>query len=140
MIIESLKDFETYINNIYLVCKNKDKTLMKTYFSDEFIHPYDDFSSIDVGDIYFIFFKKNIQNSMYPSFMLNVCGFDYSIEVQTSFLDVRMNIDYMGLEIKNEVVDKYFEDISKEIPGDYDVTTVSLEEFVNLIKTKNKVK
>ena len=140
MTIKSLKDFETYINNIYLVCKNKDKTLMKSYFTNEFIHPYDDFSPIDVEDIYFIFFKKNIQNSMYPSFVLNVCGFDYSIEVQMAFLDVRTNVDYMSQKIKNEVIDKYFEDISKEIPGDYDVTTVSLEEFVNLMKIKNKVR
>ena len=140
MTIKSLKDFETYVNNIYLVCKNKDKTLMKSYFTDEFIHPYDDFSPIDVEDIYFIFFKKNIKDSKFPTFILNFCGFDYSIEVQTSFLDVRLNVDYMGLEIKNEVIDKYFAGISKEIPGDYDVTTVSLEEFVNLMKTKNKVK
>lgn len=140
MIIETLKDFETYINNIYLVCKNKDKTLMESYFSNEFIHPYDDFSPIDAKDIYFIFFKKNIQNGMYPTFILTIYGSNYSIEVQISFLDVRMNVDYMGLEIKNEVIDKYFAGISKEIPGDYDVTTVSLEEFVNLMKTKNKAK
>lgn len=138
MTIETLKDFETYINNIYLVCKNKDKTLMESYFSNEFIHPYDDFSPIDIGDIYFIFFKKNIQNGMYPTFILTIYGSNYSIEVQMAFSDVRMNVDYMEFRIKNEVVDKYFADISKKIPGDYDTITVPLEEFVNLMKSKTK--
>ena len=85
MIIETLKQFETYINNIYLVCKNKDKTLMESYFTDDFINPYNDFSPIDVKDIYFILFKKNIQNNTFPKFILAIYGSNYSIEVQTAF-------------------------------------------------------
>ena len=85
MIIETLKQFETCINNIYLVCKNKDKILMESYFTDDFIHPYNDFSPIDVKDIYFILFKKNIQNNTFPKFILAIYGSNYSIEVQTAF-------------------------------------------------------
>ena len=85
MIIETLKEFETYINNIYLVCKNKDKTLMESYFTDDFIHSYNDFSSIDVKDIYFIFFKKNIKDNIFPKFLFSTYGLNYSIEVQIAF-------------------------------------------------------
>ena len=126
MIINTLQDFETYINNIYLVCKNKDKTLMESYFFDEFIHPYRDFSSIDVEDVYFILFKKNIQNDTFPKFIFVIYGSNYS--------DVRQNIDFMNIKIKNEVVDKYFKDLDK-YPND-DIVEISLEEFVNLMKIK----
>ena len=134
MIINSLQDFETYTKNLYLVCKNKDKTLMNNYFSDEFIHPYRDFSSIDVKDIYFILFKKNIQNDTFPKFILVIYGSNYSLDVQISFLDVRQNIDFMNTKIKNEVIDKYFKDLDK-YPND-DIVEISLEEFVNLMKIK----
>lgn len=138
MIINTLQDFETYINNIYLVCKNKDKTLMESYFFDEFIHPYRDFSSIDVKDIYFILFKKNIQNDTFPKFIFVIYGSNYSIDVQISFLDVRQNIDYMNTKIKNKVVDKYFKDLDKY--SNNDIVEISLEEFINLMKLRNKTK
>lgn len=138
MIINTLQDFETYINNIYLVCKNKDKTLMNNYFSDEFIHPYRNFSSIDVKDIYFILFKKNIQNDTFPKFILVIYGSNYSLDVQISFLDVRQNIDYMNTKIKNKVVDKYFKDLDKY--SNNDIVEISLEEFINLMKLRNKTK
>ena len=138
MIIETLKQFETYINNIYLVCKNKDKTLMESYFFDEFIHPYRDFSSIDVEDVYFISFEKNIKDDVFPKFLFYIYGSNYPIEVQIAFLDVRQNIDYMDFKIKNEVVDKYFKDLENYSTDDR--TEISLEEFVNLMKIKNRAK
>lgn len=132
MIIETLKELETYINNIYLVCKNKDKALMVNYFTDDFIHPYNDFSPIDVKDIYFIFFKKNIKDDVFPKFLFSVYGINYSIEVQTAFLDVRMNIEYMDQEIKNDFVDKYFKNLTQT--SNDEVVEINLENFVNEIQ------
>ena len=132
MIINTLKEFETYINNIYLVCKNRDKTLMESYFTDDFIHSYNDFSSIDVKDIYFILFKKNIQNDTFPKFILTIYGSNYSIEVQTAFLDVRKNTEYMNLKIKNEFVDKYFKKLIQT--SDDEIIEIGLEDFINKIK------
>ena len=129
MIIETLKQFETYINNIYLVCKNKDKTLMESYFTDDFIYPYNDFSPIDVKDIYFILFKKNIQDNVQPKFLFSIYGSNYPIGVQVSFMIVRKNIDYMSFNLKDKIVDKYFKNLIQV--SNNNMVEIGLEDFVN---------
>ena len=137
MIIETLKQFETYINNIYLVCKNKDKTLMESYFTDDFIHPYNDFSSIDVKDIYFVLFKKNIQDNVQPKFLFSIYGSSYPIGVQVSFMDVRKSIDYISSNLKDEIVNKYFKNLIQS--SNYNVVEIDLEEFVNKMNEFNYI-